>query len=70
MREHVTSSPDVLGGIPVFRGTRVPLRTLFDYLANGDPLERFLEDFPTVSADDARAVIIDAEAELESALAS
>ncbi len=70
MNKQVSSSPDVLGGTPVFRGTRVPLRTLFDYLAAGDPLARFLDDFPTVRPDDAKAVIIDAEAKLESALAS
>jgi uncharacterized protein (DUF433 family) len=36
-------------GVPVFRGTRVPVRTLFDYLEGGDTLEDFLEGFPTVS---------------------
>lgn len=41
-------SPDVLGGTPVFKGTRVPVTTLLDYLAAGDPLERFLDHFPTV----------------------
>ena len=41
--------PDILGGTPVFVGTRVPAKTLFDYLEAGDPLDEFLEDFPSVS---------------------
>lgn len=40
-------------GTPVFRGTRVPLQTLFDYIEAGDPLERFLDHFPTVSSEQA-----------------
>jgi uncharacterized protein (DUF433 family) len=39
---------DILGGTPVFTGTRVPIQTLFDYLEGGDTLEEFLDDFPTV----------------------
>ena len=42
----VHSDPDILGGIPVFVGTRVPVRTLLDYLAAGDTLETFLDHFP------------------------
>ena len=45
----VHSHPEILGGTPVFVGTRVPLEMLFDYVAAGDPLSEFLEDFPTVS---------------------
>lgn len=45
----IVSSPDVLGGIPVFKGTRVPFRTLVDYLEAGQPLADFLDDFPTVT---------------------
>ena len=45
----VLSDPDILGGTPVFVGTRVPVRTLLDYLAAGDSLEEFLDHFPTVS---------------------
>ena len=45
----INSSPDILGGTPVFKGTRVPVSTLFDYLAAGDALERFLDHFPTVA---------------------
>lgn len=45
----VESSPDVMGGTPVFRGTRVPVQTLSDYLEAGESINEFLEDFPTVS---------------------
>jgi uncharacterized protein (DUF433 family) len=41
--------PDILGGTPVFKGTRVPVETFFDYLQGGEPLNEFLADFPTVS---------------------
>ena len=44
----VESSKDILGGEPVFKGTRVPVRTLIDYLEAGDNLDDFLKDFPTV----------------------
>ncbi len=40
--------PDILGGTPVFAGTRVPVKTLFDYLEAGDSLDAFCEDFPSV----------------------
>jgi uncharacterized protein (DUF433 family) len=53
----VESSPDILGGTPVFRGTRVPVTTLFDYLAAGDPLERFLDHFPTVKREQAVSLL-------------
>lgn len=53
----VESSPDVLGGTSVFKGTRVPVTTLFDYLAAGDPLERFLDHFPTVKREQAVALL-------------
>ena len=41
--------PEVLGGTPVFKGTRVPVQTFFDYVQGGEPLSEFLEDFPTVT---------------------
>jgi uncharacterized protein (DUF433 family) len=50
----VSSSPGVLGGTLVFRGTRVPAQTLLDYLQDGFSLEQFLAYFPSVRADDAR----------------
>ena len=49
----IASSPDVLGGASVFAGTRVPLQALLDYLEAGHPLGEFLEDFPTVSREQA-----------------
>ncbi len=49
----VHSDPDILGGVPVFAGTRVPVRALIDYLGGGQPLSEFLEDFPTVTREQA-----------------
>jgi uncharacterized protein (DUF433 family) len=45
----VTRNPDVMAGTPVFRGTRVPVQTLLDYLEAGDSIDEFLEGFPSVS---------------------
>ena len=45
----LTRDPEIMHGTPVFRGTRVPVQILFDYLEGGDTLEDFLEGFPTVS---------------------
>jgi uncharacterized protein (DUF433 family) len=45
----VHSDRKILGGTPVFVGTRVPLKTLYDYIESGDALDEFLEDFPSVS---------------------
>lgn len=59
----VHSDPDILGGAPVFSGTRVPLRALIDYLSGGQPLAEFLEDYPTVTraqAVAAQALVADA----------
>ncbi len=53
----ITSSPAVLGGTPVFAGTRVPVQTLFDYLEAGQSLVDFLADFPTVSREQTRDVL-------------
>ena len=47
----ITSSPDVLGGTPVFTGTRVPAQTLIEYLEGGETIVDFLQGFPTVSRD-------------------
>jgi uncharacterized protein (DUF433 family) len=49
----ITKDPDILGGAPVFRGTRVPFQALLDYLEGGQTLDEFLEDFPTVSRETA-----------------
>jgi uncharacterized protein (DUF433 family) len=53
----VHSDPEIVGGTPVFRGTRVPVKNLLDYLAAGDTLDLFLDDFPTVRREQAVAVL-------------
>ncbi|OLP19445.1 hypothetical protein BST81_05465 [Leptolyngbya sp. 'hensonii'] len=53
----IHSDPDILGGTPVFVGTRVPMKTLLDYLEAGDPLDEFLEHFPSVSRGQAIAAL-------------
>jgi uncharacterized protein (DUF433 family) len=53
----VHSDPDILGGTPVFVGTRVPMRTLLDYLKAGDSLEVFLDHFPSVSREQTIAAL-------------
>lgn len=60
----IVSHPEILGGTPVFVGTRVPVRILFEHLEAGDSLEVFLEDFPSVSRDLAIQVLEDAKAML------
>ena len=47
--EVIHTDPEILGGTPVFKGTRVPVETFFDYIEGGEPLSEFLEDFPTVT---------------------
>ena len=53
----VQTDPEILGGTPVFRGTRVPVKNLLDYLAAGDSLDQFLDDFPTVKREQAVAAL-------------
>src|SRR2546423_2725950 len=53
----VHSDPEILGGTPVFRGTRVPLKNLVDYLAAGDTLDEFLDHFPSVKREQAMAIL-------------
>ncbi|MBA2434986.1 MAG: DUF433 domain-containing protein [Chthoniobacterales bacterium] len=53
----ITVDPEILGGTPVFKGTRVPVRTLFEYLADGLSLDYFLESFPSVTREQAAAVL-------------
>ena len=53
----ITTDPGILGGTTVFKGTRVPVKTLFEYLENNYSLEEFLECFPSVSRDLAREVL-------------
>jgi uncharacterized protein (DUF433 family) len=53
----VEVDPEILGGTPVFRGTRVPVKNLLDYLTAGDTLDQFLDDFPTVKRQQAVAAL-------------
>ena len=62
----IHSDPDILGGTPVFVGTRVPLQNLIDYLEAGDSLDDFLDSFPTVTREQAIAALED-EALVEAA---
>jgi uncharacterized protein (DUF433 family) len=56
-KQVIHSDPEIMGGTPVFVGTRVPLATLIDYLEAGQPLSEFLEDFPTVTREQAVAAL-------------
>ena len=56
--------PEILGGTPVFVGTRVPVQSLFDYLAGGETLDEFLRQFPSVSREQAMAALEIARDEL------
>ena len=58
----VSRSPDILGGTPVFSGTRVPVQTLIDYLEAGDSIDEFLEGFPTVTRELVLAFLEEAKA--------
>jgi uncharacterized protein (DUF433 family) len=60
----ITIDPQILGGTPVFRGTRVPARTLFEYLEDNYTLDEFLECFPSVTGDLARRVLERSESAL------
>ena len=62
--QRITVDPEIHSGTPVFAGTRVPIRTLFDHLEAGDSLEVFLDDFPSVSRDLAIGVLEEAHAAL------
>ena len=61
----VESNEDILGGVSVFVGTRVPVRNLFDYLLSGETIKDFLEDFPTVSFEQVRLLLQSAEVAIE-----
>ena len=66
----VVSDPGILGGKPVFRGTRLPVATLFDYLADGLSLDYFVETFPSVTREQAAAVLRYGWQRVESELAA
>ena len=57
MKDYINIDKAILGGNPVFKGTRVPVETLFLHLEKGIPLDEFLQDFPSVTKDQAIAVI-------------
>jgi uncharacterized protein (DUF433 family) len=57
IRSLITVDSEILGGQPVFKGTRVPVEVLFDHLEAGVSLDEFLDDFPTVSKDQAIAAL-------------
>ncbi len=57
----IHSDPDIMSGVPVFVGTRVPASTLFDYLEGNEPLDEFLEDFPSVSLEQALRALREAK---------
>lgn len=56
-RSIIQVDPEIMGGIPCFKGTRVPIQNLFDFIEAGDPLDEFLDAFPTVSQGQAVAVL-------------
>jgi uncharacterized protein (DUF433 family) len=60
----ITKDPNILGGEPVFRGTRVPFKILIDYLEGGDTVDQFLEQYPSVSRELAVAALEEARASL------
>ena len=64
----IASNPAILNGEPVFRGTRVPFKSLTDYLEHGRTLSEFLEDFPSVTTAEAIAVIEEARTSLTATL--
>lgn len=57
VKDYITIDKEILSGNPVFKGTRVPVQTLFDHLEHGVSLDEFLEDFPTVNRDQVVGVL-------------
>ena len=64
METPITTSADIQSGEPVFTGTRVPVKNLFDYIKGGDNIETFLEDFPSVTHKQALSILELAEHQL------
>jgi uncharacterized protein (DUF433 family) len=60
----ITSTPDILGGTPVFRGTRVPAQTLIEYLEGGQTIDEFIDGFPTVTREQVIAFLEEAKARM------
>ncbi len=70
MKEQIiTSSPEVMGGTPVFAGTRVPVQTLVDYLKGGESIDEFLEGFPSVTKRQVIAFLEEAEEQISKMVA-
>jgi uncharacterized protein (DUF433 family) len=61
MQTVITRNPNVLGGTPVFAGTRVPVESLFDYLKHGRSIDCFLEQFPTVKREQVEQLLDEAK---------
>jgi len=57
----IVQDPEILGGAPVFRGTRVPFQALLDYLEGGETLDEFLKQYPSVTRDEAVATLEEAK---------
>ncbi len=66
----ISVNPEILGGTPVFKGTRVPVKTLFDYLADSLSLDYFLESFPSVPRELAVAVLRHSQEDIEHQVAA
>jgi uncharacterized protein (DUF433 family) len=62
----ISTSPNIMGGTPVFAGTRVPIQTLLDYLKAGESIDDFLDGFPTVSKEQVIALLEEAGKQLVS----
>ncbi|HEU0008668.1 MAG TPA: DUF433 domain-containing protein [Verrucomicrobiae bacterium] len=60
----IVSDPEIMSGTPCFAGTRVPVKTIFDYLEGGETLDEFLDDFPTVTREAAIAFLEEAKAQM------
>lgn len=60
----ISSSPEVMGGTPVFAGTRVPVQTLLDYLKAGESIDDFLDGFPTVTREQVIVLLEEAEKQI------
>jgi uncharacterized protein (DUF433 family) len=65
----ISASPDIMGGTPVFAGTRVPVQTLLDYLKGGESIDDFLDGFPTVNREQVIAFLEEAGKQLVSMVA-
>jgi uncharacterized protein (DUF433 family) len=63
-RPLISSTPDILGGTPVFQGTRVPVQTLIEYLEGGQTIDDFIDGFPTVTREQVIAFLEEAKARM------